>query len=353
MPEQFENEINENNEIVEEKETQHIEDNIDNNTQTTTKKNTPLDELQYTKRKRGVVNEICRTIVFVILIMIVVRVFLIDSYTVPSESMYSTLIPGDRLFAFKSVYGIRLPIINYTIPCIFKPKKGDIIIFEHPEYKKIGIEWEILDLITLGITRLANTEYNVKTGVKRCIGEPGDTVFVDSNRDVYINGKKLEKTFVKKSTYNRNGFITEVNISEEKNGDKTYQIQEENNSYSSATPKFYIPKKDDVLIIEKANVGDLIDYTPDKYTYKINGIELDRDVVYKYESILSDEIGIKLSKLTADYYEHKFKHNYYFGMGDNRDNSRDSRSWGLIRDDLIFGTPSLIFFPFNRFGLVK
>jgi signal peptidase I len=34
---------------------------------------------------------------------------------------------------------------------------------------------------------------------------------------------------------------------------------------------------------------------------------------------------------------------HYFGMGDNRDNSSDSRYWGFIPRDNIIGKPFLIY----------
>ena len=44
---------------------------------------------------------------------------------------------------------------------------------------------------------------------------------------------------------------------------------------------------------------------------------------------------------------------YYFLVGDNRGNSKDSRSIGLIHKSKIMGKTNFIIFPFNRIGSVR
>ena len=45
--------------------------------------------------------------------------------------------------------------------------------------------------------------------------------------------------------------------------------------------------------------------------------------------------------------------NYYFVIGDNRTNSKDSRIIGLIHKDQIMGKTNFIVYPFSRFGSVE
>lgn len=56
---------------------------------------------------------------------------------------------------------------------------------------------------------------------------------------------------------------------------------------------------------------------------------------------------------TSDYPKTKLKSDEYFVLGDNRENSKDSRSIGPVKKKQINGNTSFIIFPFTRFGNTK
>jgi len=71
------------------------------------------------------------------------------------------------------------------------------------------------------------------------------------------------------------------------------------------------------------------------------------------EPYLSGDVITKGSKLLEDNAEYKIRNNAYVVMGDNREESTDSREWGYVDKDLIVGKGVLVYFPLNRIRLIK
>ena len=93
--------------------------------------------------------------------MILVRSAVADWYSVPSGSMYPTLMIGDRIIADRLAYDVRVPFTDIVLKRLADPKRGDIVTFSSPEDG----------------TRL----------VKRLIGLPGDRVEMRDDQ-LYLNG---------------------------------------------------------------------------------------------------------------------------------------------------------------------
>lgn len=102
------------------------------------------------------------------LIFIVVRTFLIQTFTIVSGSMEGTLLVGDFLVLNKSAYGAQVPGTESSLPGYDVPTRGDIIVFSGHH--------EPIDL------------------VKRLVGMPGDTLEM---RDgvLYLNGVPQDEPY--------------------------------------------------------------------------------------------------------------------------------------------------------------
>jgi signal peptidase I len=121
--------------------------------------------------KRSKVREWVEIILTALVLALVVRAFIIQSYRVPSGSMEDTLLPGDFLFANKFIYGAKVPFTPWFLPKVRDPKPGDVIIFKYPGDRK--------------------TDY-----VKRCIALEGQTVELRGTR-LFVDGVEKNEPYAK------------------------------------------------------------------------------------------------------------------------------------------------------------
>ena len=124
-----------------------------------------------------------KNLFFAAIAALLIKTFLIETSRVPTGSMERTIMVGDFLFVNKFIYGSssprNIPFTNvvlpyFQLPALTEPEKGDIIVFEYPGDRDILKPDEILNY------------------VKRCVGEPGDTIEI-VNKVVYINGEELHR----------------------------------------------------------------------------------------------------------------------------------------------------------------
>ena len=134
-----------------------------------------LSKKRATNAKDPILVEYSKSFFPVILLVFFIRSFVAEPFKIPSGSMMPTLLAGDFILVSKFSYGIRVPILNYTMIEVDKPKRGDVFVFHYPP--KPSIDY-----------------------IKRVVGLPGDLIEYKS-KTLYINDKKIEQTFVDKYPY--------------------------------------------------------------------------------------------------------------------------------------------------------
>lgn len=232
-----------------------------------------------------------------IVLVLSIHIFIYQPYTIPSGSMMPTLLIGDYIFVNKFAYGysrysafLQPKFIRGRLE-FHKPKRGDVAVFFHVFSSKEEVKIYDRGLFGGALQRtwrsIRNTLGIPQEGVnyvKRVIGLPGDRIqMIDGY--LHINGEKLPLEY---------------------NGE--YPLTEEGRLYISKLYTETLPngKKHPILKTFDFGIAHL-DNTP--------------------EFIVPE--------------------NHYFMMGDNRDNSCDSRVMdqvGFISEKFLVGRPDMIFF---------
>ena len=152
-------------------------------------------------------------IVIAIVIAILIKHFVGTPTVVQMDSMYSTLVQGDRL------------LLN-RIPRTFKklPKKGDIITFEAPTKQsynedEVDLSNPVAKYEYGDRNFLQNFAYNVleinKTSyIKRVIATPGDYVEIKDGK-VYVNNEEIVEDYLDEGTItNNSGYFNKFTVPE-------------------------------------------------------------------------------------------------------------------------------------------
>jgi signal peptidase I len=258
---------------------------------------------QQENRIAGTVNEYGKIVLFVLAAAIVLKIFVVDAFRIPSASMENTLKAGDFILVNKLAYGLRsprfFPFTNIRLPVysifLFKKiRRGDVIVFELPKSFSKNYSGSAVNFI------------------KRCAALPGDTVEIRNNK-IFINGE--ETPFPRLAIRTR--------------GPGNLSLEDEKERGELRFDSVVVPGR-----------GDVIALNPSSFVRWKNLIENEgHSIIQQQGSFLIDE------KRTGSYI---VEQDHYFVLGDNRDNSMDSRYWGFLPDDHIIGEAILIYWSWDR-----
>ncbi len=262
------------------------------------------------KTKKPKIVEYFNALLWAAVVAFLIKVFLFEAYRIPTGSMENTLLVGDFLLVTKFTYGAttprNIPFTNVRLPYVklpgFKdPEPGDVIVFDFPGDRDEVESKEVLNYI------------------KRCVALPGDKLQI-INKTLYVNGAVFtnppDSRFAKS--------LTPSSISNPRIFPKGSGWNEDN--YGPIT----VPKKGDLIEINSIN------FEAWKYFVMKEGnkIELRGNDVYVNDAPLPNG-------------QYEVKRDYLFMMGDNRNNSLDSRFWGFMPVENIVGEALMIYWSWD------
>jgi len=254
------------------------------------------------------VNDYAKILLLTLCIAFILKSFVIDAYSIPSTSMENTLLVGDYLIVNKLSYGLHTPrhipftsisIPSATVPLFHTIHRGDVVVFEFP-----GARDELQPAAPANF-------------VKRCIGLPGDTVELLDGK-VFVNGmmQVFPPLGIRQNLSSR--------------WDRSSELFPPGSSYTeSHYGPLFVPKRGDVLSLNKENA-------------------------FRWQTFIQREghtVSIEDSVASIDgkrAYSYRVERNYYFVLGDHRDNSLDSRFWGFVPDDHIIGETLFIYWSWQQ-----
>ncbi len=107
----------------------------------------------------------------------------------------------------------------------------------------------------------------------------------------------------------------------------------------------------DIVVVKKDNeriIKRVIALPGETVSYKDNKLYINKEEVKEdFAHDITHNFDLEEINVTT------IPEDYYFVVGDNRGNSKDSRIIGLVSKDEIKGKASLVVFPFNKIGIVK
>jgi signal peptidase I len=221
-------------------------------------------------RREESLGESLRTFAMALGLALVIRTLLLQTFYVPSGSMFQTLLLGDHVFVNKVLYGIRVPWTDLRLPGLREPARGDVVVFQAargPHGRVVPAD--------------RSRELPREDFIKRIVAVPGDLIELRQGR-LYVNGEQVTQ--------------------------------------GSAEEPFVDPRGRELVIVNEE---------VERCTYQV----------------LDDP-----ESRPFDLAPTRVEEGRYFMMGDNRDDSHDSRFFGTVRLQEILGSAGLIYWSWDFTG---
>jgi signal peptidase I len=263
-----------------------------------------------------------------ILIALALRAFVIEAFKIPSSSMYPTLEIGDHIFVNKFIYGVRIPMTNVKLFELRSPKRGEVIVFVYPCDE--------------------DRDY-----IKRVVALPNDTVEVRCNV-VYVNGTAVSSQMTqsgetcKYRDYDEtenHWFTRQCSRYRETVGDLAYD------TYHDVER----PSRDARIKQGDAPLGgDARDFPDRTSPFAPSCARSDDNAkgrnVEQVKGKIVETKPTPVAKPCEPQLHYVVPPGHVFVMGDNRNNSNDSRVWGAVPIENIKGKALFIWLSYEHWS---
>lgn len=122
------------------------------------------------RTRKATAAEWLKSVLLGVAVVVVMRLFVFQTFFIDSGSMQDTLLIGDFVYVNRLAMGSPVPFTGLRVPGYSEPRRGDILVFDPPHD----------DTLTV---------------VKRLVGMPGDTLEM-RERVLYLNGEPRDEPYV-------------------------------------------------------------------------------------------------------------------------------------------------------------